>query len=264
MIAYGSGPLFLEVREMYSVVLLMAMSGSADAPAFGGGCCGGFNLFGGSCSGCCGGCTGYSCDGCCGGCCGGKMFGGGGMKLFGGHGCCGGCCGGSCSGCCGGSCHGCCGGSCHGCCGGSCHGCCGGGGLFSKMKEKWGSCHGCCGGSCHGCCGGCCGGCGGVVVGGHAMTTTTEMPKAEGTTTSAPATIVVNVPAEAKLLIDGNATTSTSERRVFVSPSLEPEQEYYYTVQVEHKGETKTERVAVRAGQEVNVKIEFPSSVAVK
>jgi uncharacterized protein (TIGR03000 family) len=87
------------------------------------------------------------------------------------------------------------------------------------------------------------------------------MPKAEA---AAPATIIVSLPADAKLTIDGNATTSTTDRRVFVSPSLEPNQEYYYTVQAELNGQTKSERVTVRAGQEVNVKIEIPNSVATK
>ncbi len=232
---------------MYSVVLLMALSGSVDAPAFGGGCDG--------CSGCSG-CSGWSCSGC-DGCSGGghKLFGGhgccgGGHKLFGGHGCSG-----SCSGC-SGSCHG---GhskhSGHGCCGG-CDGC-HGGGLFQKMKNR----HGCCGGY-SGCCGGGCTGCTGC-TGGHAaiIETSPSMPKAEA---AAPATIVVSLPTEAKLTIDDNATSSTSERRVFVSPALEAGQEYYYTLKAEVKGEVRTERVAVRAGQEVNVKIEFPSSVASK
>ena len=36
---------------------------------------------------------------------------------------------------------------------------------------------------------------------------------------AAPATLVVNVPADARLTIDGEATTSTSTQRVFVSPN---------------------------------------------
>lgn len=91
--------------------------------------------------------------------------------------------------------------------------------------------------------------------------TPVDMPKADA---GAPATVIVALPAEAKLTIDGNSTTSTSDRRVFVSPALEAGQEYFYTIKAEFKGETKTERVAVKAGQEVNVKIEFPSSVAAK
>ena len=87
------------------------------------------------------------------------------------------------------------------------------------------------------------------------------MPKAES---AAPANIVVSLPAEATLTIDGNATTSKGERRVFVSPTLEAGQEYYYTVKTEFKGEVSEERVSVTAGQEVNVKIEFPAAVASK
>src|SRR3954463_12137584 len=82
---------------MYSVVLLMALSGSADATALGHGCDGCTG-----CSGCDGGC--WSCSGCCGGkhghkgCCGGGGF-------LGRHkGCCGGCDG--CTGCCGCRCRG--------------------------------------------------------------------------------------------------------------------------------------------------------------
>jgi uncharacterized protein (TIGR03000 family) len=169
---------------MYSVVLLMALSTSADAPALGGGCSG----------------------------------------LFG----------------------------CSGCCGGSCHGCCGGG-FFSKWKH-----HSCCGGCCGGSCYGCTGCAGGTIV----VPSSPAMPKADAG--SAPATITVNLPADAKLLIDGNATTSTSERRVFVSPTLEAGQEYYYTIKAELKGEIREERVSVTAGQEVNVKVEFPAAVASK
>jgi len=239
---------------MYSVVLLMALSGNADAAAFGNKGCNGCN----GCYGCDGGC--FGCDGC-NGCKGGKMFGG--MKLFGGKGCNG------CNGCDGG---------CFGCDGG-CNGC-KGGGLFSKWKNK--GCNGCNGG-CHGCDGGChgyngcngcngghihngCNGCdgghihngcnGGHVHGGHAAVTPSAQPAA--------ATIVVSLPAEARLTIDDNATTSTSERRVFVSPTLDAGQEYYYTLKAELNGQTKTERVTVRAGEEVKVNIAFVPAVASK
>lgn len=213
---------------MYSVVLLMAMSGSVDTPSLGWGC-----------KGCCG-CCGYDCSGCsgCHGCC-------GGFKLFGCKGCCGGC-------------HGCCGGDCHGCCGG-CKGCFGGFKLFGG-KGCCGGCHGCCGG-CHGCCGGEIHHAAPVVVP-HASVT---MPKADAVVEgSAPATIIVNVPTETKLTIDGNSTSSTTERRVFVSPALEAGQEYYYTLKADLNGETKEQRVTVKAGQEVAVKIEFTPAVAAK
>jgi uncharacterized protein (TIGR03000 family) len=82
---------------MYSVVLMMSLSGGMEVPDFGGRrChCSGSGYYGGcnGCSGCYGGCRGGRCHGRCGG------YGGG---CYGG-GCCGGssCCGGS--GCCGGT-----------------------------------------------------------------------------------------------------------------------------------------------------------------
>jgi uncharacterized protein (TIGR03000 family) len=79
-----------------------------------------------------------------------------------------------------------------------------------------------------------------------------------------PATIVVSLPAEATLLIDDAATTSTSNLRVFASPSLEPGRDFYYTVKGElvREGQTITtsQRVKVRAGEETRIQLEFPST----
>jgi uncharacterized protein (TIGR03000 family) len=264
---------------MYSVVLMMAMTGGSDAPAgiFDHGCCGG----GYSCSGCSGySCSGYGCSGS--GCCGGSCHGGG-HKLFGGHGCCGGghgLFGGH--GCCGGghglfSGHGCCGGG-HGLFGG--HGCCGGGhGLFG------GHGHGCCGGS--GCCGGyacsggygcsgswgcagsgCAGGwnCGGCAGGVMYGVPGTEMKKEKEEEISAPATLVVKLPADARLLIDGNVTTSTSDVRTFRTPVL-PAGEFRYTLQAEivrdGKTLTLTKNVNVRAGAETTLTFDAAEMAAV-
>jgi uncharacterized protein (TIGR03000 family) len=85
----------------------------------------------------------------------------------------------------------------------------------------------------------------------------------------APATIIVSLPAEAKLLIDGNATTSTTTERVFVSPALDRGMEYYYTLKAEvvrdGKAEVRTEKVAVRAGEETRVNLQFATpTVAAK
>ena len=123
---------------MYSVVLLMALSGGAESPALG-------HHDG------CSGCTGYtSCSGCCGGyvvTCGGCSAGTGCSV------CCGGCSGWTtyspCTGCTG---------DCHG--SGSRHH------FFSKFRSGHGSCHGCCGGTVisYDTCGGCSGCCGGMVV----------------------------------------------------------------------------------------------------
>ena len=159
-------------------------------------------------------------------------------------------------------------------CHGGCHG-----GLFSGLFHRHG-CHGGCHGD-GGCTGGCTGapvvvgcwggGCTGapVVVG---CTGASLLPGApacppdhdaeeagvcpcpqagsrneEGTALPAPAIIVVSLPAEAKLLVDDAATTSTSGRRVFASPALEPGKDFYYTLKGEwlHDGSlhTTTQRV---------------------
>jgi len=82
-----------------------------------------------------------------------------------------------------------------------------------------------------------------------------------------PATIVVSLPADAKLLVDDYATTSTSDTRVFVSPNLNPGTEYHYqlTAEVLRDGQkvTTSKQVTVRAGEETRVRVEFPvASVA--
>jgi len=163
------------------------------------------------------------------------------------------------------SCHGSCSSSCHGDCHGGCHG---GYGCTGSCHGGYGCTGGCTGG--YGCTGGgCTGGCGGF--GGYAPpammppAVIPEAPKEKGKTSAdaAPATIVVKLPAEAKLMVDGNATVSTSARRVFVSPALDRGTEYFYTLQAEivrdGKVETRTAKVAVRAGEESKVEINFPT-----
>jgi len=240
---------------MYSVVLMMALTGSGDVPAFG---------------------HRHGCDGCYGGgCYGGACYGGG----------------------CYGGCHGYYGG-CHGCYGGGCNG--GGHRLFGHRR---GGCHGCYGGGCYGGCygysSGCCGCCGGGVVyggcyggcwGGPVMHDgavvpekakggperekvappkgDTEKKKEEEARMPAPATILVSLPAEAKLTVDGAATQSTSSTREFASPALEPGRDYYYTLKADivrdGKPASTSRRVAVRAGQQTRVRLEFPVNSVVK
>jgi uncharacterized protein (TIGR03000 family) len=255
---------------MYSVVMMMALTVNADVPEFGhrGGCCGGYSSCYGCCGysyGCCGGCYGYSsCYGCCGGytysscsgCCGYS------------YGCCGGCSGySSCYGCTGVS-YGCCGG-----CTGISYGCCGG-----CTGVSYGCCGGCTGIS-SGCCGGCtgisygCGGCGGVITGAaYAPVTTgyvaapTATPPVAAQDSKTSARLVVTLPAEAKLTIDGEATTSTSTTRVFVTPALEAGKTYKYTltatVVVGDKNEVITKEVNVVAGQETRATLSLPEAVA--
>ncbi|HEY1859896.1 MAG TPA: TIGR03000 domain-containing protein [Gemmataceae bacterium] len=223
---------------MYSVVLLMAISGGAEAPAglfhHGHGGCSGYA----GCDGCAGGagCAGSAYTGCAGGagCTGGGCHGGG-HHFLGGHG------------------------GCHGG-GGGCHG---GGGLFHHGRSR--GCHG--GGGCQGvaysgCYGGCYGGAGctgGVVV--PAPTTgPKEMPKPgdkpkEETSLLAPATIIVSMPADAKLTIDDAATTSMGAVRTFVSPTLNSGVEYHYTLRTEIAGKSIAKQITVRAGEETRIEL---------
>jgi uncharacterized protein (TIGR03000 family) len=244
---------------MYSLVLMATLTAGSAAPDWHhrGGCCG-----------CCGGCY-----GCCGGCYGG--FGG----CFG-YGCCGGgfggCCGGGFGGCCGGGFGGCCGGGCGGCLGG---GCCGGlgGGLSGDFDG--------------GLSGGFDGGLGaptfpdGIVPGdgtivpgtgvypngtgtplGPPLGTPTEKKgkdgdkkgkdednKGQGMRSATKATLVVELPANAKLFIDDMPVKVPAGVRSFDTPALQPGQLYYYMVRIEtmRDGESisQTRRIIVQAGQ---------------
>jgi uncharacterized protein (TIGR03000 family) len=82
------------------------------------------------------------------------------------------------------------------------------------------------------------------------------------------AVIVVSLPADAKLTFDGEATTSTSDQRVFVSPVLPAGQEYHYTLQaevvVDGKPVTISKTVAVRAGEEAHVSLTPTTGVAAR
>jgi len=134
--------------------------------------------------------------------------------------------------------------------------------------------HGCCGGACYGSGVGFGGGCYGggigapVVPGAQVIPAPVNpTPKKTSIENAAPATLVVNVPAEAKLTIDGEATTSTATQRVFVSPALEIGRDYHYTVNVEFVKEGKvvsvSKEVAVRAGNETRVTLDADGIVGV-
>ncbi len=86
--------------------------------------------------------------------------------------------------------------------------------------------------------------------------------------TEAPATIVVSLPADAKLTIDGEATTSTSAQRVFVSPNLPVGKEFHYMlkaeIMVKGKPVVVTESVAVKAGEESRITLSAPTGVAAR
>lgn len=243
---------------MYSIVLMMALSGSGDTAQAGlfhhrcsGGDCGGGYVA------CSGGYGGYGCTGYAAGCCGGGHH----HRLFGhhrGHGC-----------------HGD-----YGCHGGYGYGCHGGYAGYSCTGGAYGG-FGCTGG--YGGYGGYMGCAGGYMMappagmapmpatgkapeGGKTEKAPAPKPKEQGSV-SAPATIVVSLPAEAKLAVDGVATQSTSGTRVFATPALDRGNEYFYTLTAEIARNGKTvstsKKVAVRAGEETRVSLEFPSAETV-
>jgi uncharacterized protein (TIGR03000 family) len=81
---------------------------------------------------------------------------------------------------------------------------------------------------------------------------------------TAPVTLVVNLPADAKLKVDGQATTSTSATRTFYSPPIKTGQDYCYTLvaEVTRDGQTQsvTKQVKVRAGEETRVTLDVPAA----
>jgi uncharacterized protein (TIGR03000 family) len=79
------------------------------------------------------------------------------------------------------------------------------------------------------------------------------------------ATLVVNLPANATLLIDDYQTKSTSANRVFRTPALETGKDFHYTLTAQvptadGKMETITKDVTVRAGESTSISIEAPSA----
>jgi uncharacterized protein (TIGR03000 family) len=282
----------LEVSRMYSAVLMLALTAGNDAVDFGRSGCSGYGcssacssrggLFGGH--GCSSSCSsrghggglfgGHGCSSSCSrGGHGGGLFGGHGCSsscsrgghgggLFGGHGCRSSCSssyvGTGCS-----SSYGC-SSSCHGSRGGlfGGHGCSGGGGLFHRNRGCNGGCYAsACSGGAVACTGGA------ACTGGTPIKK--EMPKGEPvkepkkTSIDAPATINVTLPAEARLLVDGAATKSTTDRRTLITPTLQVGSTYVYNMTVEmiREGRTisQTQQVAVAAGETINITFTFPT-----
>ncbi len=148
---------------------------------------------------------------------------------------------------------------CYGCwgCYGGCYGCWGYGGGYGCWG-CWGcyGCHGCYG--CYGCWG--CYGAGApsyVVPGGPAAEPAPAPREDKDKKSMAPskAKLIVSLPADAKLYIDDQLMKTTSDRRVFNTPTLDKDQTYYYVLKAEvnYQGKTYTEtkRVLIRAGEQV-------------
>jgi uncharacterized protein (TIGR03000 family) len=232
---------------MYSVVLMMALGGTADMPAWGhrgGGCCGG----------CYGGCSGYGC--------------GGGHR---GHRRGGGCCGGSWGGCCGGGYYS------GGCCGGgyAWGGCCGGGYAaggygypvygYSQPYYRDGRPRD-----------------GYERVGppgsrgdrydqdrdrNKTRNKTRDGSSDEESRIAAPATVIVGLPPNAQWSVDGQKMlVPASGVATFTSPPLVAGEDYFYSIDASRDGDKSpakvTRRVPVQAGRTVSVRLEFPQSVA--
>jgi uncharacterized protein (TIGR03000 family) len=147
-------------------------------------------------------------------------------------------------------------------CGGGRHGGCGGcGGCGMMMSCGHGCGHGGCGYVVSGCAT-----CGGHVLGGTScpggvcpISGGAAHAQAAGTE----ATLIVNLPADATLTIDGEETTSTSAQRVFVTPALEEGKVYEYTLKakVERNGKVQvaTAKVTIRPGQTSQVELKLPA-----
>ena len=79
----------------------------------------------------------------------------------------------------------------------------------------------------------------------------------------APARVVVTLPADAKLIVNGQPTELTSETRLFTTPELKPGKDYYYVLRAEvvRDGEVKslTKQLAVSAGGQSMVDFNLPT-----
>ncbi len=225
----------LEGNDMYSVVLMAALTAGTTTPSWGSGCHG--------CSGGWGG--GHGCHG-----------------LFSGwlscHGCSG-CQGGWASRSGYGGCHGCYGGASAGCYGYACNG---SGGCYGGHAA---GCYGCHGAAAHA---------PAQMIAppappGGAAPEQVPAPKKEDKKSASlsQARLIVELPADAKLYVDDRLMQTTSERRVFNSPRLEQGQTYYYILRAEvvRDGQTlsDTKRVLVHAGEVIQASFrDLTASVA--
>jgi uncharacterized protein (TIGR03000 family) len=234
---------------MYSLVLMAALSGNAATPG-----CWFHHHCAASCCGCYGSC--YGCSGSCYGCHGCWSSGWGCWSS--GYSCYGSCYGGW--------------GSCYGC-----HGCYGSYSYYTGCAGCYGSCYGSVGA--YSGCYGCYGGYGysdyapvqvypsAAPVVAPSAGPAPEAPREEplpapkkeeekkGTLAPTRAKLTVELPPDARLYIDGRLMKTSSGRRSFATPTLQPGQLYFYEVRAEVTRDGKTSsdarRVIVRAGANV-------------
>jgi uncharacterized protein (TIGR03000 family) len=159
---------------------------------------------------------------------------------------------------------GCYGGGYGGCYGGGYGRGCYGGGYGGCYGGGYGGCYGGGYGGCYGGGGGCYGG-GGYYgqpvdggVKGMPKGEKLDAPKQKGPDEVAtPATIVVSLPAAAKLTIDGYVSKQTSNERRLVTVPIQPGQEFTYEFVAEMNGARQTQNVTVRGGQTAPVNFNF-------
>jgi uncharacterized protein (TIGR03000 family) len=80
------------------------------------------------------------------------------------------------------------------------------------------------------------------------------------------AKVVVNLPADAKLIVEGKQLKTTEGKREFLTPQLEKGATYRYLFKAEvvrnNQTVTETREVRVKAGQETNVRFDMEPTVA--
>jgi uncharacterized protein (TIGR03000 family) len=100
----------------------------------------------------------------------------------------------------------------------------------------------------------------------YGYTPTTEEAEKTAAAESEPATLVVELPSEALLRIDGQTTTSKSSIRTFTTPALLPGQDYVYTLEAEYESKTGPQAVkrvvTVRAGKATRVSLNMTEASA--
>jgi uncharacterized protein (TIGR03000 family) len=78
------------------------------------------------------------------------------------------------------------------------------------------------------------------------------------------ASIIVTMPADATLTFDGNPTTSRDAVRTFVTPPLQPNRTFSYTLKADGMRDgqpvSTTQRVEVRAGKETRVNLDLAAA----
>ena len=141
----------------------------------------------------------------------------------------------------------------HGCT--ASHGC--HGGLFSRNRGGCSSSYGCT--TSYSCTGG-------VIIEKKAMPMEKKgedlkvKPKGQAQI-SAPATIVVSLPADARLTVDGASTNSVSARRTLITPELAVGATYVYTMRAEVVRDGRTvamdQQVTVRGGETSTIEFQF-------